>query len=143
MRSALLLTAVMLVACGDSAGVGDDGTSTAAIHLATALETATKKVGVRIFAPRDHDNIIVTCTSLLTGNPADSRYDVLQSADFDYPPAPGASITVDNVAAKDGAVIYVNARDATDIVIGEGCEAGVNVKGGATATVNIMIYPAS
>ena len=93
--------------------------------------------------PRDRDDVIVTCTSLLSGNPLDDRYQVLQSAEFEYPTNDPSNLTVINVEQEEGAVVYVAARNATNQVIGEGCEAGVNVKGGDTATVNIVIYPGS
>jgi hypothetical protein len=144
MNRALLVLILVLVAsaCGDASVEPANGTS-AAIRLQAQLESSTHSITVRVFAPRDRENVIVTCTSLLSGNPLDDRYEVLQSAEFDYPPVAGASIVVSNVDAKDGVVVYVDARNATDQVIGEGCEAGIDVKGGETANVDITIYPAS
>ena len=142
MKRALLIVALAASACGGP-DVDAAAGATAAIRLQSSLESSTRSIKVRVIAPRDRDNLIVTCTSLLSGNPFDERYELLQSAEFDYPPAEGASLVVSNVDKKDGAVVYVDARNAADQVIGEGCEAGVDVKGGETASVDITIYPAS
>ncbi len=142
MKRALVFIALLASACADAGVDPVDGT-TAAIHLQSSLEANTRTITVRVLAPRDRNNVIVTCTSLLSGNPLDERYEVLQSAEFDFPPPDGASLVVSNVNKKEGAVIYVDARNATDQVIGEGCEAGIDVKGGETASVDITIYPAT
>ncbi len=142
MKPILLMLTLSAFACGGSELEPTRGT-TAAIHLQSQLESSTRKVTVRVFAARDRQNVIVTCTSLLSGNVLDDRYELLQSAEFDYPPAAGASFVVSDVDAKDGAVIYVDARNASDQVIGEGCEAGIDIKGGETANVDLVVYPAS
>lgn len=142
MKRVLFLMALVTYACGDASTEPASGT-TAAIRLQSSLEANTRSITVRVISPRDRNDVIVTCTSLLSGNPFDERYELLQSAEFDYPPAEGASLVVSNVDKQDGAVIYVDARNATDQIIGEGCEAGIDVKGGETASVDITIYPAS
>lgn len=144
MKRTILILALCAVACGDADDTRvDDTGSVAAIQLASQIEAATTKITVRIFAPRDREKVIVTCTSLLSGNPVNDRYELLQSATFAYPPSDASALTVSNVKSDEGAVVYVDARNAADQVIGEGCEDGVNVKGGSTATVNITVYPAS
>ena len=85
MNRALLMVALFASACGDN-GLETASGTTASILLQSQLETSTRSITVRVFAPRDRENVIVTCTSLLSGNPLDDRYEALQSAEFDYPP---------------------------------------------------------
>lgn len=142
---AMSFLAVVLTACGsDDASTADSGTQSAGIELASSIQTNTKTIGIKVLAPRDSDDLIVTCTSLLSGNPADERYTLLQGADFAYPPADGSqTLTLTDVKENDGALVYVNARNSSNTVIGEGCSDSVSVKNGETEDVTIIVYPAS
>lgn len=143
MKRVAFIALMFTAACGANAELqGQNGTA-ATITLQTSIEAATRKLTVRVIAGRDKSNVIVTCTSLLSGNPIDTRYDTLKSAELDYPPTDPANLTLADIKAKEGVVVYVDARNAQGQVIGEGCEAGIDVEGGKTSTVNIFIYPAS
>jgi hypothetical protein len=146
MKTLLFVLAVTgMTACGQAnptlAGAGEQGSS---IVLASTIQTNTKTIDIIAFAPRDNDKVIVTCTSLLSGNPLDDRYNVLQSASFSYPPADGSqSLTLTGIKKDDGVLIYVDAKDSTNKVIGEGCRDSVEIKSGKTEEVQIIIYAAS
>lgn len=145
-RFALALTAVACVAgCGadDSASTDTTGQSGAMVRLASEIQDNTRTIGVYVFAPRDNDNIIVTCTSLLTGNPADERYNILASADFTYPGDDPDSVTIGDVKSKDPVLVYINARDSRDAVIGEGCIEDVEIEDGATVDAAVTVYAAT
>ncbi len=143
MKRIAVIAALLATACGADAELQGSSGTAATITLQSSIEAATRKLTVRIIGPRDKSNVIVTCTSLLSGNPIDARYDTLKTAELDYPPSDPANLMISDVKKKDGVVVYVDARNAQNQVIGEGCEAGVDVEGGKTATVNIVIYPAS
>ncbi|MBC7792879.1 MAG: hypothetical protein H7Z43_04165 [Clostridia bacterium] len=130
LKYGLLLTAIACtIACGDdSAATDDTGSDLSTVRLASTIQPNTETIGVFGFSPRDKDNIIVTCTSLLTGNPQDARYAIIQSQDFNYPGDGTDAVTLANIKSKDPVIIYVNARDSRNTVIGEGCAEDVELK---------------
>lgn len=133
-----------MTACGDdSAETDPTGSDGSGIRLQTSIQPNTREIGVYVFARRDRSNIIVTCTSLLTGNPLDERYNVLQSGTFPYPGDNPDSVTLANITTEDPVIIYVEARDARDNVIGEGCAENVEIEDGGTRNVNVTVYTAS
>ena len=139
MRILALSVLAIVTACGSA-----DPTSPKpgiSLVFASTIQDNTKTIVIRALAPRDNDNVIVTCTSLLSGNPFDERYNVLQSGSFSYPPVDGSqTLTLADIKNEDGVLIYVAARDSRNALIGEGCQDGVNIKSGETQDVAIIIY---
>lgn len=144
MKRFLLLSAIAFTAaCGDEASTDEPGQSQSMVQIQSTIQPNTRSVTVTVFAPRDNDNIIVTCTSLLTGNPLDARYEVLATADFDYPGDDPDAVTITNVSSKDPVLVYVSARDSRGAVIGEGCADGVELNNGGTSNVSITVFAAN
>ena len=139
MKALALSILAVTAACGAADPTIEGGPS---IVLASTIQANAKTIDIKAIAPRDTSNVIVTCTSLLSGNASDSRYDVLQSASFTYPPADGSqSLTLTGIKKEGGVLIYVDAKDVRDTVIGEGCKDSVNIESGKTEDVQIVVYP--
>ena len=72
--------------------------------------------------------------------PTDSKVDPLARQDLAFSEPDGYSATLTDVEAGENRIIYIDARDAGDAVIANGCTDGIEVKSGKTVDVDVDVY---
>jgi hypothetical protein len=118
------------------ASCGDEPPRVSATVIMSGL-VGVESLRIFAFGPRLSDDIILTCTALLTPTIAsdDGRLDLLAWADVDV----ADEILLDNIAPGEGIVAFVEAYDQDDTLIGRGCTEEVTVESGKTTNVEVVV----
>jgi hypothetical protein len=138
MRRALALLLLL-------AGCGADGASFVVtdVRIDALLRDDVEALAVFALGPRRSDDILLTCSTLLPRavEVTDERVDVLARADVVFSDPEGREVTLESVEAGDNRLVYVEADDATGILIANGCTGGVTVESGKTVQVEVVVWP--
>lgn len=131
---------VLVAACGDAAAPALG----ANIVLSGLLADEVTRLSVFAFGPKRSDDVYLTCSTLLPPaalEPDDPRLEQLARTDVDFAAAHRRDVVLDAVSAGPGRIVYVRALGALGVRLGSGCEEGITVEDGATAYVEVTVYP--
>jgi len=141
MTSARALVLPMLLAC---ASCGEEPpTLVASVRIDPLLRDTVQKVSLFAFGPwRSSPKVMLTRQDLLNQvvDPTDPSLELLARADVAFDNQ-ARQVTLDDVAAGDGRVVYVEAKTANDHLVGNGCVENVTVEEAATTPVEVVVYP--
>ena len=138
-RNGLALLAVFAVGCGG--GVEAYVAANVRVHGLLADDVAS--MSIYVLGPKRSDDIFLTCGTLMTRaiRPTDSKIEILAREDIAFSDPEGYSATLTDVEAGENRFVYIDALDAADSVIGNGCTDTVTVKSGEAADVEVLVYP--
>ncbi|MBI3178586.1 MAG: hypothetical protein HYZ27_02935 [Deltaproteobacteria bacterium] len=137
MRRALWLW-LFTAHCGDSL----PASVSALVRIDGLLKDEVAALDLYAMGPERDDEVLLTCPSLLRGDmaPLDDRVDLLAQTHVVFSEPEGRSVVIENVATGIDRLVYVEARDAGDVVLGHGCAEGIEVKAGATVEVTVDVF---
>lgn len=127
-----------LAACGEAPTL--EGTH---IHLDQALVAETTTLNIWVMEGQRTDGIQLSCYSLLgyldvRVTPNDDQVVVLGQTQVDVG---GGAAQLNDLPAGSGRVVYVQAFDQNNQLLGDGCTADVEIPSGGTVAVQVDVYP--
>ncbi len=136
MKQALVL-AMLLGACGEAPVA-----LVATVRFDGLLKDEIQSVSLYAFGPKRSDDIFLTCSTLLNQDmePTDKRLESLGRVDVAFDDPDGREAVIKDVEAGAGRLVFVQALDGADDVLGLGCEEDVLVEEGKTTTVDVTVY---
>jgi len=137
-RMTFTLSLVLAAACGD----GMEARLSATVRVDGLLADDVASMSIFVLGPRRSDGIFLTCDTLMnrTVLPTDSKVDILVRQDIAFSEPDGYSATLTGVESGENRFVYIDARDASDSVIANGCTDGVTVESGKAVSVDVDIY---
>ncbi|OGQ91089.1 MAG: hypothetical protein A2289_05340 [Deltaproteobacteria bacterium RIFOXYA12_FULL_58_15] len=131
------MTLMALVLCG--CGAEQVTMLSANVRIDALLADDTASLTLHALDWKRTDGVFVTCSSLMLGDikPDDARIEVLAVTEGTI----GDDLVLKDVAAGEKRIVFVEARNSSDGVIGVGCADGVVVEGGEKVSVDILVHP--
>jgi hypothetical protein len=137
-RLTLILSLALIVGCGDVV----ETRVSATVRIDGLLADLVASMSIFVLGPKRSDDIFLTCDTLMNRVilPTDSKVDPLARQDIAFSEPDGYSATISDVEAGENRVVYIDASDAGDTVIANGCSEFIEVKSGETTTVDVDVF---
>jgi maltose-binding protein MalE len=137
-RLALTAALALTIGCGDPTEVGLAGT----VRVDSLLADVVARMSIFVLGPWRSDDIQLTCDNLMFRviRPTDSKVEILAREDIAFTDPEGYSATLTDIEAGQNRIVYIDAHDAADAVIANGCTDTVTIESGKTAAVDVYVY---
>lgn len=125
------------------AGCGGDAAPTISAHVRvdSLLADDVASLSIFVFEPWRTDDVMLTCGNLLERIvlPTDTKVKELAREDVTLSALSGTTFVLDGVDAGTHRLVYVEAFDASEQLIANGCAEGVTVTSGKTVSVDVRV----
>jgi len=137
-RLTLTLALAFTVGCGDDVEAG----LSANVRIDRLLADVVASMSIYVLGPWRSDDIQLTCDNLMFRviRPTDSKVEILDDETIAFSEPEGYSVTLSDVEPGSNRIVYIDARDAADSVIANGCTEFVQVESGKSVAVDVDVY---